>query len=330
MLRFFAISIAAASLAAASDSGGVAGPLAGFVFDRGAGVIRRIEGLPGAARIGAPVTIPFAVSLVAAAGRRDYALAVPASGGALALVRGLRAESPELVEIPAAIEPSAIAIAASGDAAILYSAAARRLQFVEGLPTAPRALDSIDLAAIDSASAIAVDAAGRSALIASGDGQIYRVRRDSGPVPIARLAGASSLSFLPGRDAALAASAETGDVLLLDGLDGSLSIRSIGGVSARAVQALDNRTAAVISGDGQLASIDLEAGSVEWIPLAAAAESFDPIDRSLFVLNRAGDGPLVLFDAANGRSAWFVPPVRPALRPRGHGKDLVSGEDRPH
>src|SRR4051794_3629 len=100
MIRWtVAIAVTAASLIAA-DSGGLSGPVAGFFFDRGAAVLRPIEGLPGAARLGAPVSLPFAVSLAAPASRRDYALAVPASGGSPVLVRGLRSDAPEVLDLP--------------------------------------------------------------------------------------------------------------------------------------------------------------------------------------------------------------------------------------
>src|SRR4051812_17608086 len=158
--RLVAVALAAASLAAASDAAGLSGPVAGFFFDRHAAALRPIEGLPGAARLGAPLSLPFAVSLAATASRRDYALAVPASGGAPVLVRGLRSAPPDLVDLPGALEPSSISIAASGEAALLYSASARRAQFVQGLPAAPRALDPLDVSALDSVAAIALDAAG--------------------------------------------------------------------------------------------------------------------------------------------------------------------------
>jgi hypothetical protein len=329
---FIPIAIAAASMPVASETGGIAGPVAGFVFDRRAAVLRPIEGLPGAARLGAPIPMPFAVGLAAVRG--DYALVGPAAGGAAVLARRFRASAPEIVDLPGAVEPSAMSIAGSGAVAILFSASAHRVQFVDGLPDAPRALDPVDTELIGDLAAIALDAAGTGALLAGPDGQIYRLRKDSPSlVPIARLNGVSSIGFVPGRDSALAASRETGDVLLLDGLDEALSIRSIGGAaagiaSARAVLALDGRTAGVIAGDGRLAAIDFETGAAEWIALAADAEAFVPVDRSLFALNRAGEGPLVLLDS-NGRSAWFVPPIRPALRPRGHEKDLIRAEDRP-
>jgi hypothetical protein len=321
--------LALASAARATDGGGIAAPISGFVLDGRANSIRVIEGLPGAARLGASLRLPFAVSAAAIASGRDYALVVSASGAAAPLLaRGLRSGAPETSPIDGAIEPTSMAIAASGDAAVLHSAVSRRLQFIVGLPASPRALAPIDASAVD-AVAIALDAAGAVALVGAADGQLWRVSRNAPSLdPIARLRGVSSISFLPGRDAAVAAGAETGEIVLLEGLSGAISIRSAAAIpGVRAVQALDLRSAAAITRDGRLASIEFETGAVEWIPLAAEAEMFDSLDRSMFVLNRAGDRPLVLLDAARGRTAWFVPP-EPA-RSSAVGAPAVRGEDRP-
>jgi hypothetical protein len=329
------IALAAGSLAA-SDSGGLAGPVAGYVFEPRSGAVRAIEGLPGAARLGSRLPLPFRVALATSVAGRDYAVLVPESGAGPVIARGLRSSTPEILDVPGAIQASAVSIAASGDAALFYSESTRRLQFVDGLPSAPRALDPIDVGFLDaSPAALAVDSAGSAALLAAPDGRIYLVLRDAAsPLALGRLAGVTSLSFLPGRDAALAASAETGEVLLIEGWNGTISIRTVAGpatgiASARAVRALDGRTAAVISGDGRLAFVDLENGSLEWIPLASEAQDFDPLDSGLFALNRAGAAPLLLLDAAKGRSVWFVPPAGPPARPRNHGKNLILEEDRP-
>jgi hypothetical protein len=331
------LALAAASPALAADGGGVDGPISGFVLDGRANALRAIEGLPGAARLGAAVRLPFAVAAAAVAVRQDYALVVPASNEPrVFLARGLRSGAPEILPLDGAVAPSALVISGSGASALLHSRATHRLQFVVGLPAAPRVLDAVDTSYLDGeAVAFALDADGSAALLAAADGQIYRASRAAATLTqIARLRGAASLSILPDRDAAVALSAETGEVVLLEGVTaGARSIRTIAGSihgipNPRAVQALDSRSIGVIAG-GRLAAIDVETGAIEWIELAAAAESFEPMDRSLFALNRAGAQPLLLLDASKGRSAWFVPPDRnPPIAPR--GKNDIHGEDRPN
>jgi hypothetical protein len=332
------LALAAATPALSNDGGGVGGPISGFVLDGRANSLRAIEGLPGAARLGGPVRLPFAVAAAAVAFPRDYALVIPASGQPrVLLARGIRSASPETLPLDYAIEPSTIAIASSGAIAVLHARSAHKLQFIVGLPDAPRALEPLDTNALDGEGvALAIDADGSVALLAAADGQIYRAGLGATTLtPVARVRGAVSLSMVPNRDAVVVLSAESGEIVLLDGLTaGALSIRTVAGPlqnipNPRVVQALDRRSIGVIA-DGRLAAIDLESGAVDWIDLAAAAENFEPLDRHLFVLNRAGAQPLLLLDAARGRSAWFVPPDRSPSIPPGAGRNLIRGEDRPH
>jgi hypothetical protein len=317
-----------ACIAWSADNGALLGPITGFVVDGRTQNIRAIEGVPGAARLGASASLPFGVAFAAVAARQDYALVVPVNGdGHPLLARGLRGGAPATISIEGAIEPTGMAIAASGSAATLCSISARKLQFLTGLPDAVQALPPIDFSDIVPAvSAVALDSDGSSALLAAEDGGIYFVAsRDSSPRLIARLPGVSSIGFLPDGQAAVAGSSRTGDVVLLESLRGAVNIRTVAGpangiASVRAVQALGARSIGVIAGDGQLASIDLDTAALEWIPLAGEAQSFEPLDRNLYALNRAGAAPLLLLDAAGGRAAWFVPPDRGLAPPVRAGK----------
>ena len=317
----------------ASAADGMRGPVSGFVVDGRS--IRAIEGLPGAARLGASLQLPFSVSAAAIAVRQDYALATRSDGvGGPVLVRGLRAETPDVLEIDNAIEASSVTIAPSGTVALLHSPTRRQLQFVTGLPAAPHALEPVDLSGIESIAVVAVDSDGARAILGAADGQIYVAGQGTAPRAVATLRGVSSLAVLPEKDAAVASSVETGDLILLEGLAGTPSIRTLGGIAnglgpARAVRALDSRTVGVIAADGKLAALDIESGSVEWIALAGIAENFVPLDRNLFVLNRAGDQPLLLLDSSRGHSAWFVPPDRRPVQPRRPGQGGSGAAARP-
>jgi hypothetical protein len=312
--------------------GGIGGPVSGFIADARGQSIRAIEGLPGAARLGAAVRLPFGVVSAAVASRGDFALALPAQGGPAALVRALRADAPETVFLDGTIAASTVLLARTGAAAALYSATGRQLQFVTGLPAAPRVLDPVEGV---EAIAVALDDSGSTALIASPDGQIFAATAGASTLrAIGRLSGVSALAMLPGRDAAVAASAETGDVILIEGLGGAGAIRTLAGASSgiaapRSLAALDAQSVGVIVGDGRLAAIAIETGAVEWIDLPGAAQNFQALDSGLFALNRPGRGPLLLLDALHGRSTWFVPPDRiPAIQ-RGPAKSGIGGENRP-
>lgn len=304
--------LSGASLVWGADTAGLAGPVSGYVVDGRFRSIRPIEGIPGAARIGSPLGLPFSIDQAAIAAAQDYAVVTAAkSDGRPSLVTGLRSGAPQVTAIDRAIPASGIIIADSGSAAAVYSDAL--LQFVTGLPAAPNASDGIDIGAVNGVAAAAVDAAGANVLLLSRDGGVYRVARGGDVQFLTRVPGASSASFVPGADDALVASATTGDVLLLHGLSGSLTIRTAAGAanglnSARAVRALSGSEAAVVDGSGRLGVITLETGSIEWIGLAGAAERIDPLDNGLLVLNHAGPGPLLLLDTRQGHAPYFVPP----------------------
>jgi hypothetical protein len=310
-----ACGVAAATLACA-QAAGIGGPVTGYVIDGRAKVLRPIEGIPGAARLGDPLALPFGVGMAAVATRQDFALVSDATGeGRPMLARGLRSGAPEVRAIDGALAAGEMILSGNGAVAAIYSNAGRKLQFITGLPEAPRALEPIDISDVEGGvMALAVDAAGNNALLAGGSGGIYRVAGQTArrATWIAAVNGAASIAFLPNGDEAVVGSRSTGEVLLLHGLAGSLSIRTVGGASngihsARAVRAISDREVAVVDEAGGLAAIDVEAGSTEWIALAGAAERFEALDNNLLVLNEVGARPLLLLD---GRSPYFVPADR--------------------
>jgi hypothetical protein len=304
--------ICGASFAWGADASGIGGPVSGYVVDGRFRALRPINGIPGAARLGEPIELPFAIANAAIAASQDYAIVTRANGdGSPTLVVGLRSGAPQLRTVERAIVPSGMRIGDSGAAAILYSDT--QLQFVDGLPGSPNAADPVALDGLNGVAAVALDAAGANALLVSRDGNIYRAARGANPVWIARVPGAVSASFLPGSDDAAVASAETGDVVLLHGLSGSLTIRTVAGAangltSARSVRAINGSELAVVDGDGRLGVVAVETGSVEWVAMAGAADRIDTLARGLLVLNQAGSRPLLLLDLNQGHAPYFVPP----------------------
>jgi hypothetical protein len=303
--------ISGASAAWCAEGAGITGPVSGYVVDGRYRAIRPINGIPGAARLGAAVELPFAIDTAAIAAAQDYALVTAAnSDGRPSIVRGLRSGAAQAASIDGAIATKGIAIADSGAAAALYSAT--QLQFVSGLPTATTVDDAIDIGVTGGVTAAAIDATGRNVLLLGRDGGVYLAARGADLKQVARMPGAVSASFVPGADDVVVANADTGDVVLLHGLSGSLTIRTVAGAanglnSARSVRAISGSEIGVVDGEGRLGVIATETGSIEWIGLAGAAERIDTLDRGLLVLNHAGAGPLLLLDIQQGHTPYFVP-----------------------
>jgi len=306
------LAICAASAVWGADTAGIGGPVSGYVVDGRFRALRPINGIPGAARLGDPIDLPFAIGNAAIATSQDYAIVTRGNGdGRPSLVVGLRSGAPQLRPVDRAIVPSGMLIGDSGAVAILYSDT--QLQFVSGLPAAPDASDPVGLDGVNGVAAAALDATGANALLVSRDGNIYRAARGASPVWVARVPGAVSASFVPGSDDAAVASADSGDVVLLHGLSGSLTIRTVAGAangltSARSVRAINGSELAVVDGQGRLGVVAVETGSVEWVGLAGAADRIETLARGLLVLNQAGSRPLLLLDLNQGHAPYFVPP----------------------
>ncbi len=315
-----AVLCAAASLASCpARAEGIGGPVSGFVLDARVHALRPIAGLPGAARLGAPLALPFPVGMAAAAAPLDYAIVTDARDGAPMLVRGLAGGALSIAPLTGAAAPSRIVIAPSGAAAALYSASGNTLQFVSGLPAQPQAGDAMDVSPVGPLAGFAVDSAGKAALLAATDGGIYWLSAGSAPRFILRIPGATAAALLPnGRDALI--STTTGCVAVVRDAAGAATLTTLGGAaagldSAAALAAFDGQTAAVIDTAGRLALIDLNTGALTWVALASGADRFEPLGGGLYALNGPSPRPLLLLDPARSRGAYFVPPVSADTQP---------------
>ena len=328
-LQRIVLCTAAAGVLTAAPANGIGGPVSGFVFDGRSHALRPINGFPGSATIGAPLTLPFSAGLAVFATSLDYAIITDAHGtGEPFLVRGLASGAATVTPLANGIVSSMVVLAASGSAAALYSQPNARLQFISGLPAQPQAGSPVDVSSLNAGvSSLAVDPAGRSALLITGDGSIYWTGvNGQGPQFVLRAAGASSVSILPNGQDAVVGNRDTGEVLLIRGFADAASVSTLTGAgagitSAAAVQALSNHDAAIVDGTGRLAIADLDTSAVTWMGLAGKADRIEQ-DGNLLLLNHPGNGPLLLLDLTNGRTTYFVPSDQPTNFEAHKGTDL--------
>ena len=316
MRQLLLIGVASAALLTAS---GIDGPISGFILDGAVRAIRPVNGMPGSAVQGAALPLPFSVGIAAISLRLDFALVTDAGGdGTPVLALGLRSGAPQIAAIDRAISAERIVLSESGDIAALYSNGSARLQFLTGLPGQPQAADPIDISSLNGGVvALALDVQGRNALVAAGDGGIYWLAGRAALNRIASVPGAGSAAFLANGSDVAVGSKTTGDVLLLHDAGGSLSISTLAGArdgisSAVAVRAINGSEVAVVDGTGRLAAIDVNTSTVAWIDLAGAADRLEMLAGGLLVLNSAGPRALLVLDVSQGRTAYFIPPVRPS------------------
>ncbi len=105
-------------------------PSAGFVFDGSSQVLRRIQGIPGAALIGDGIDFGFPVTAATVAPRIDAAIVLSADSAAH-LFR-LTADGPVETSIAGLTAPEHLVFSPSGTAAALY--AGGNVQVIRGLP----------------------------------------------------------------------------------------------------------------------------------------------------------------------------------------------------
>jgi hypothetical protein len=289
------------------QAGKLAVPSTGFVFDPSAHALRRIQGIPGAALVGAPVEFGFAVSAAYVAPRLDSVF-VLAAGGPARLFR-LTEDAPLERAVDALGSPLRVVFSPSGSAAALYSPGS--VQVIKGLPDAPVVAATIRLRG---------NARPRRPLpetLAISDDGAYLLYAAGGPIELIGVAGdnrqitgtaAGALAaFAPGgHDAAVIRS---GKLTLFQDIAGAATERSFPGIAAPSAVAFspDGQKLFVASATGravttiQVATGDRSALDCDCSPSALSAMG------SVFRLNELGREPLWLLDTASERGLVFVP-----------------------
>jgi hypothetical protein len=290
--RILVLTAAGAAFLAAQQ-GRLAGPLAGYVFDRQSQALRPILGIPGASTMGDPINIGFAVADAYVAPRQDAAVVV-STDGSLHIFRLDAGVATEHQVAGLAGTPQRVAFSPSGTAAALY--AAGQLQVILGLPGAPAL-----------AATFPITLAGAAAS-SGGPGQ-----------PHPRGTPAASLAISD--DGAYLLTVSSGEVrLTATGVGSSVTLASAG----------SNAMVAFAPGGHDAAEVDPgSAGLVLWpglggnsIPrtLAPPDKSFaSPVGlafsadaKTLFIAN-ASDQSVAQFDVTSGdRIATFAAHVKPA------------------
>src|SRR4051794_3502054 len=178
------------------QAGRLQGPLSGFVFDRSSQSLRRIQGIPGAATVGAGVEFGFPVTSAVVAPRLDSAIILSADG--VPHLFRLGGDAPVEVSLPGLAAADRVVFSPSGSAAALYAGGS--VQVIRGLP------DSATLAGSVSVHGPAKPQRPLSAAFAVSDDGAYLLYAAAGPVELIGVAGDSRklMDAAPGSLAAFA------------------------------------------------------------------------------------------------------------------------------
>lgn len=291
------------------QAGKLGAPALGFAFDQSTHALRRIQGIPGASLVGAPVDFGIAVTAAYVAPHLDSAF-VLADDGRMHLF-GLTGDAPaeRAIDLPGSVQRAVFS--PSGSAAVLYSAGS--LQVIKGLPDAPAVAANIRLRINPRQGRALPDT-----LAVSDDGA-YVLYSTGGPIEMIGVAG-DSRQVLASGSGSLAAFAPGGhDAAIVDGeklilfqnIAGAATERRFAGIATPSAVAFsaDSQKLFVASATGRaVTSIQVASGDRAALACDCAPAALIPMG-SVIRLTELGNEPLWLLDTASDRVVFVPAPV---------------------
>lgn len=298
---------------------GLRGPVLGLAFDASLKSVRPVLGFPGAATLGAPLSVRFPLERVFPAHRGGFALAVDQTDGAVVQITAAGVRKP--VGVTGA--PDQVVFSPSTMTAALYRADRGVVEVVRHLPEAPMLAASLNLSALPGpVSALAVSDAGlvvAACRTGSDSETVFVFAPGRTMFSVLSVRRAAAIAFLGSSDDALVADAEANVVYRIHGAAGRAAITVLAGaaegVSAPVALAAsaDGRRAVIANGGGApVLLLDVETGGAKTISCACRITAAEPMaGNAVFRLTGPDQSPMWLLDAdpPNPR-VLFVPPPK--------------------
>jgi len=314
-IRRSAVLLLATALSLCAQTGQVAGPVVGYVFDHAAGSLRPILGIPGAAILGNPLPLGYSLTSAVVAPRQDSAFGVAADGSLhLFLLNAGGATETSCKACPASA--GSVVFNPSGTAAALYSAG--RVQIVTGLPSSPAAGTTFTAASARGiAPSVALSDDGLY-LLTGARGSVELFSPSGGPVRLMETTSLPLVAFAPGGHDAAIADSRAGVVLFHD-VGGAATLQQLAPAgepalrpSGLAFSSDGSYVFVAAAASGTVISIAIASGASATTSCACALTGLAPMG-SVLRLNELTDGPIWLYD--NGGASprvVFVPALTPA------------------
>ena len=282
-----------------------AGPVSGYAFDREQGVIRPINGFPGASLLGLPVELPLVLQSVVIRQEQNLAVGIVKESGALVRITSITSTPAVAVTDGLLTKGDLVALSPTGEFGAAYSRSESKLvrfrnaELQSSISTAD--FGEIALAVVD----------GTAVLFGTRD-SLYRWADDTVTL-LGRFDDISSIVLLnQGQDAAVTDRARN-SLYLVSGLSGSREISLLAGEK----EGVDKPAAVCLGRDNRLLVANGNATAVVMhVPtrnvlatmyLAAQPTRCDALSsNNLLLLNDVGSEPLVLVDLAE-MASYFVP-----------------------
>jgi len=258
-------------------------PMLGFVYTASANVARAINGIPGAAILGSPLTVPEGIASLSFAPGQMYALAEQAEGAPLGLVAFSGAGPGALLQIAGAIpKPDVISFSPHGAAAALYSASEGLVQVLTGLPGNPRLARQITSGELPNAvRLLAIADDGVTLLAGTANNSVYLLSSDGAQL-IDSVSDLGGMVFTPKSNDLVIFDRGAGTLSLVQGLNGAQSKRVLAqgltGLGGNIFLETDGQLAVVTaSSASRLWEIDLESQAVQEVQLPTTAAMLEPL-----------------------------------------------------
>jgi hypothetical protein len=283
--------------AAVTLSAQIAAPLLGWLPE--GEQIRRMNGLPGAATLGAPANVGHLLTHIAVSPSQNYVLASDAGTGEVMLVipgNGPGVSGVSNVTLDTPVHPDQIVTSPRGSSAILWFSSAAQFEIVSGLPGAPtvRPIDGSFLTT--GLSAIAVSDDGQWIAAASSAG-VYEWGPDGVPRQLYGGSDAAALAFFT-RNSTLAIATST---QLLSIAESATSVLYQGSFSPAGLAAsFDNREIVLADRGGTIYSMDAATLTPSITNCQCRPSGVFGLGDAVFRLTSSSIGAVKLFDAAAG------------------------------
>jgi hypothetical protein len=296
----------------------LSGPRLGLVFDRAAGGLRPISGIPGAATTGEPLALGLTISRAEISPAQDAALVVNARNSSVVLIRASGSDWVAASLDGAQPAPDSMAFSPGGSAAALYYGTGR-VQILTGLPAAPSTPAEIDVSSLPApVTAMAVDDTGSFLLMAAGQAEsvsLYRVPVGSAPVLLGSFRSVSSVRLFNAGQQALVTDTLAATVYQVTGLTGAGVTQVVASASdgIQGLVAADTDSAGqrvfVADGSGTVFIFDRSGGPATTIACACVPTGlFRLAGAATFRLTEPAGGPLQVLDANSAPRIVAVPP----------------------
>jgi hypothetical protein len=312
------ILFAAGTVSLCAQQGSIGGPVAGYVFDTQAHVLRVIRGIPGASMVDGQVDLGTSVQSAWVAPNLDTTLTVTADG--VVRLFGLDRDSATERRVPGLVEPERVVFSPSGGALALV--ASGKVWIINGLPGLPVVAGVVELplelAEHNFPSAVAVSTGKRtrpvSGPLAISDDGLYVLYGSGGAVQLLGISGDSRKltdaepgavpAFAPrGHDAAVV----DGHVLaLFQDVSGAATVRRLPGIAGARGAAFSPRGEKLFIVSTTVTAVNVGTGIRTEIVCGCRPSELMRMGDT-FRLNPFGAGPLWLLETAVDPRVNFVP-----------------------